>query len=645
MNFLRQFLAPDAYQPHGYSRLWNSGQVWLHAVSNLVIGAAYFATLIALVLFVRRRRDLRFRWMFLAFGVFIFACASSYLMEAWNVWHADYWLAGGIEAITAAASILTTMLVYRLVAHSLALPRREDLLQANVALESAVQERTSELLAVNKTLREEINIRRAAEETHRRSAQSFRSLVEDAPFGICRTTPEGRFLFANPALVRMLGYGSAKDLKRIDPITALWGDPGQWAGIHQNFLSAKTAADAEADWLRRDGQHITVRLVGRAIKDSTDAISSFEMIVENVTQRRALERQVIQMQKMEAIGRLAGGIAHDFNNLLGIILGYTETLQDGLPPDDALRKSLHAINEAANRAADLTRQLLVFGRQQTLDLKPIDLNVIVSSIVDLLRRLIGEQIEFSMDLEPHLGAVKSDPIQMQQVIMNLAINARDAMPRGGNLFIQTANTVLDELAVRQHPGLPPGTYVLLAISDTGAGMDAETQARIFEPFFTTKEKGTGLGLATAYGIIRQSGGDIWVYSEAGRGATFKIYLPLLDSHPARQTAPTQGQEITAGTETILVTEDAEPLRAFFCGSLEKFGYRVLGASSWPGGARDFPEIFRPHRLTTHRRHHARHQRPRTRQGALQRSRGHQSSPDVRIRGCRSRRQRSHQVRH
>ncbi len=302
-------------------------------------------------------------------------------------------------------------------------------------------------------------------------------------------------------------------------------------------------------------------------------------VATDVTQRKRLEEQLRQSQKMEAIGRLAGGIAHDFNNLLTAIIGYAELLMADGGAADSRRGDVAEIKRAAERAAGLTQQLLAFSRKQLLQPKVLDLNALVRETQKLLRRLLGEDIELQTVAATDLDAVEADPGQLGQVIMNLAVNARDAMPRGGQLTIETANVVLDDAAVQQHVTMRPGRYVMLAVSDTGVGMDADTKAHLFEPFFTTKEagKGTGLGLATVYGIVKQSGGYIWAYSEPGRGATFKIYLPPVAARAEAVRSPVAPSAATHGSETVLVVEDEEAVRRLSCRVLESHGYTVLAA--------------------------------------------------------------------
>ena len=300
-------------------------------------------------------------------------------------------------------------------------------------------------------------------------------------------------------------------------------------------------------------------------------------INRDITERKRLELHLRQSQKLEAIGQLAGGVAHDFNNLLGVVNGYCELLLEQLPPADPLRQKVEAIKRAGESAVAITRQLLAFGRKQMLQPQVLDLNAVVSDMERLLRRLIGEDVEVLVNPGADLGSVKVDPGQLEQVLINLAVNARDAMPQGGKLFIETCNVDLDEAYREQHPMVQPGPYVLLAVSDTGVGMDAETQTRIFEPFFTTKEKGTGLGLATVYGIIKQSGGFVWVYSEPGQGTTFKIYLPRTAAKARAISAGASVEEPLRGSETVLLVEDAEPLRQLTREFLESWGYAVIDA--------------------------------------------------------------------
>jgi CheY-like chemotaxis protein/two-component sensor histidine kinase len=293
------------------------------------------------------------------------------------------------------------------------------------------------------------------------------------------------------------------------------------------------------------------------------------------------EKQLVQSQKLEAVGRLAGGISHDFNNLLTVILGYSDITKRNLPEGDPLRRNVDEIIRASERAASLTRQLLAFSRKQVMQPRVFDLNDVVNDLEKMLRRMIGEDIELRVSADRDLGNIKADPVQLEQVIMNLVVNARDAMPKGGKLSIETANVYLDESYSREHVSVVPGHYVMLAISDTGCGMNEETRQRIFEPFFTTKEqgKGTGLGLSMVYGIVKQSGGNIWVYSEEGHGTTFKSYFPRVTAQAEEYKRSARAFEAPAGSETILLVEDAELVRTLARQVLETAGYRVLEAAN------------------------------------------------------------------
>ncbi len=419
---------------------------------------------------------------------------------------------------------------------------------------------------------------RAAQEGLRRSESNFRSLVMNAPYGICRCDALGILQDANPALVALFGYDSAAELTGRH-LGSLYADAQQWFQTADYFRARKEFNNLTTECVRKDGASIVARISGRSIPNGKDG-GAFEIFIEDVTETRTLELQFRQAQKMEAIGRLAGGIAHDFNNLLMVISGYSEFLLERLGSDPRLRGPAQEISNATQRATSLTRQLLAFSRKQMLAPKVLDLNEVVAENLKMLTRMIGEDIDLVMVPGPTLGAVRADPGQIDQVIMNLAVNARDAMPQGGKLTIETANVALDENFTRTHPPLTAGDYVMLAISDTGVGMDNETQLRIFEPFFTTKgSKGTGLGLSTVYGIVKQSGGFIFVDSQPQRGTAVRAYFPRVDGREDIAAAqdslglprPDRGQE------TILLVEDETNLRRLARQYLETQGYKILEA--------------------------------------------------------------------
>ncbi len=413
-----------------------------------------------------------------------------------------------------------------------------------------------------------------------RREELFRLISENAADMIAVVDSEGKRLYNSPAYERILGYTS-EELQGTSSFEQIHPDDRHL--VEEADKEARTGGVGRTIQYRmrhKDGSWHILESGASAVLDSHGHLEKLIIVNRDVTARRNLEEQFRQAQKMEAVGRLSGGVAHDFNNLLGVIIGYAEFLEEKLEPENPLRASADEILKAGKRAASLTRQLLAFSRQQVLDPKVIDLNGAVSDMEKLLRRLIGEDVELSTSLAPDLGRVKADQGQFEQVVLNLAVNARDAMPQGGKLIIATENMVMDQAFVRRYPyPVQPGPYVCLTVTDSGTGMDAETKARAFEPFFTTKEKGkgTGLGLSTVYGVVKQSGGYIDVFSSPGAGTTFKIYLPRIEEAVSVQ-APAQGEAKSfEGKETILLAEDEESLRTLTRTTLEQCGYKVLEA--------------------------------------------------------------------
>ena len=391
------------------------------------------------------------------------------------------------------------------------------------------------------------------------------------------TMSNGLYIDVNESFLRITGYRREEVIGHTSLDLNFWERPEDRTKFIDTLTNQGSVRDLEVIFLTKSGEQRIGMILAEIIE--IDGQTCVLAIVKDFTDQKGLEKQLRQSQKMEAIGQLSGGIAHDFNNLLSVIIGYSEMIEESLPPNDPLQKKCEQIKKAGQSAASLTRQLLAFSRQQVLEPKILDLNAIVRNVEKMLRRLIGEDIDFSTSLEPALANIKADQGQIEQVIVNLVVNARDAMPQGGRLRIETTNVHLDDDYARRHTPQQAGPYVSLTVSDTGIGMDAETQAHIFEPFFTTKEvgKGTGLGLSTVYGVVRQSGGHIWVYSELGHGTTFKIYLPLTgQATHVENSSPGPGESL-CGTETILLVEDAEPLRELTRGLLVDNGYTVLEA--------------------------------------------------------------------
>ena len=429
--------------------------------------------------------------------------------------------------------------------------------------------------------------RRHAERALRRSGTEYKAIVEQATYGIYRSSLEGRFLKVNPALVSMLGYDSEAQVLALELDRDVYVESGDRARAIQKAAGFDRITGTEVQWKRRDGHRIIVRLSGRVVKSEKGDVKGFEMIAEDVTEQRTLERALQQAQKMETIGRLTSGIAHDFNNLLTVILAQSNLMAKALPADPSaeLRRDLAELTDAARRGAELVHRLLGFSRHETLDLRPLSAPEWVREELPTLRRLLPATIEVQCDAEPEAGVVEADSGALEQILLNLATNARDAMPRGGTLHLDVRRTRLDAEDRPLHAWVEPGSYVCIAVSDTGAGMDATTQARVFEPFFTTKPAGvgTGLGMAMVYGLVKQHKGFVHVYSEVGQGTTVKVYLPLALEQPV--AAPEGGGEemLPGGTETILLVEDDLHLRTVAQRLFEKVGYRVLAAADGAEG--------------------------------------------------------------
>jgi PAS domain S-box-containing protein len=429
--------------------------------------------------------------------------------------------------------------------------------------------------------------RRHAERALRRSGTEYKAIVEQATYGIYRSSLEGRFLKVNPALVSMLGYDSEAQVLALELDRDVYVEPGDRARAIQNATGLDRITGTEVQWKRRDGHRIIVRLSGRVVKSDKGDVRGFEMIAEDVTEQRTLERALQQAQKMETIGRLTSGIAHDFNNLLTVILAQSNLMAKALPADPSaeLRRDLAELTDAARRGAELVHRLLGFSRHETLDLRPLSAPEWVREELPTLRRLLPATIEVQCDAEPEAGVVEADAGALEQILLNLATNARDAMPRGGTLHLDVRRTRLDAEDRPLHAWVEPGSYVCIAVSDTGTGMDATTQARVFEPFFTTKPAGvgTGLGMAMVYGLVKQHKGFVHVYSEVGQGTTVKLYLPLALEEPVAATEAGGEEMLPGGTETILLVEDDVHLRTVAQRLFEKVGYRVLAAADGAEG--------------------------------------------------------------
>ena len=435
--------------------------------------------------------------------------------------------------------------------------------------------------------------RRAIEERAAQALQEsesrFRAIFEQAAIGMADASLDARFIRLNQRFCEITGYSREELLGLTFREITHPDDLAQDEQLVAQLLSGELSSFAvEKRYLRKDGGVVWANLLVSLLRSPSGDPLHFVAVVEDITgqkraedERRHLERQLLQAQKMESVGRLAGGVAHDFNNHLTVINGYCAMLLDEMGADDPLREPVGEILLAGNRAAALTQQLLAFSRKQVAEPRVISLNDVVAEAGKMLSRLIGDDIEIVTHFDAGLGSVVADPSQMNQVLMNLAINARDAMPDGGRIIIETSNTDIDEGYAAQHAGVEAGPYVLLSITDTGAGMTQEVVQHIFDPFFTTKGigVGTGLGLSTVYGIVKQAGGWIWVYSEPGQGSTFKVYLPRAGGAPEPLRAPVPAAETLRGTETVLVVEDQPEVRKLTLAMLESRGYRLLEAAN------------------------------------------------------------------
>jgi len=456
----------------------------------------------------------------------------------------------------------------------------QELRLANQELDQRVLERTARLEVATQALRTRIKMHEHVEKELRQSEERFRLLVEGvSDYAIFMLDPEGVIVSWNAGAERIFGFTSEEaignKLASLQPPEELQGETPHYA-LQQ---AAATGRFAEEGWrASKDGQRFRASSVTTALRDEQGCLRGFSRITRDVTEKWDLEYRLRHAQKLEAIGRLAGGVAHEFNNTATAILGYSSLVMDSVQGDPQLRHYAEEIQKAGQRAAGVTRQLLAFSRQQILQPTLLNLNDVVNDIEKMLHRLIGEDIRVITELDPYLGAVKADAAQMAHAIVNLALNARDAMPDGGVLIIETGNVEVDS-AFGAENNLAPGPYVRLRATDTGTGLDKKTAAHIFEPFFTTKAVGcgTGLGLSTVYGTVKQSGGGILVFSELGHGASFEIYLPRLEQAYVKPELLSTGKRTDGGAETILVVEDESSLRWLTCQMLAQFGYSVLEA--------------------------------------------------------------------
>ncbi len=427
-----------------------------------------------------------------------------------------------------------------------------------------------------------INIaeRRRVEDELRRSEAKYRTLVEHATYGIYQASLDGCFRSGNPALVEMLGYESEAELLEPGTCDDVYADEQQRVELVELFAGGERIEGVEMEWNPKHGRQITVRLSGRPLRTAGGELEAYQMIAEDVTERRILEAQLRQAQKMEAIGQLTGGIAHDFNNVLTVILANADLIASGLPRELAqVRADVEDIQTAARRGSSLIKKLLGFSRRERLEVHPTDLTQLIGELSGVLRRVVPESIEVQVIGNEPGATVLADPSAVEQIVLNLATNSRDAMPEGGILRIEVTRTWLDEGYRATHPWVDPGEYICVTCSDTGTGMERETLERVFEPFFTTKPpgEGTGLGMAMIYGLVKQHGGYVHVYSEMGEGSTVNVYFPAATGEVGAARLGPRLEELRGSGETILVVEDEDGIRRATKRALEGRGYQVLAA--------------------------------------------------------------------
>ncbi len=583
------------------------------AVANGLIAISYGSIPVFLGVFVAKRKDLPFSWVITLFGAFILACGATHFVHVIGVWQPVGWWQAGVDAVCAAISLASAIVLWPMLPKILALPspaqlrttnlelqrekgalewRQEELRRASEGLERRVEERTAELARSNQALSEEIRERRQAEAERRVSEEKFRTFFERSVIGKSITQPSGE-MQVNKAFCDMLGY-TAQELQSLPWKAVTHPDDIEPSARHLEVLrsGAKDTARFSKRYLHKSGATVWADVTTTLIRGEDGQPSYFMTSVVDVTERQRAEAEkarlgaeLLQSQKMESIGRLAGGVAHDFNNMLGVILGNSELALSQLPPGHPVHDELEEIRTATLRSADLTRQLLAFARKQAAVPRVLDLNETVAGMLKMLQRLMGENIDLRWHPEAGLWPVHIDPSQVDQILANLCVNARDAIAGNGRITIETHRCTFGEDYCAIHAEFVPGDYVLLSVSDDGAGMDRETLSHLFEPFYTTKEagRGTGLGLATVYGIVKQNLGFISVYSEPAKGSTFKIYLARHAGERVEAARAAAPAPLPRGHETVLLVEDEGGLLKLTRKMLEQQGYQVLPAGS-PGEA-------------------------------------------------------------
>ena len=574
MGHFLEFLTMQGLSPHGICLLWQPELIWLHAVADAIIGVSYYSIPLALAYFVSHRTDIAFGWIFWMFAAFILACGTTHFMEILVLWYPAYGAQGLVKVATAAVSLLTAVMLWPLVIRAMAFP--------TPAAFSAVSQQAA---------MREAERNQALHRLHQ-TEQTFRLLINGVTdYAIFMLDPGGLVTTWNTGAERMKGYREDEIVRR--HFSIFYTPEDRDAGLPARILETvdrQGRFEGEGWRVRKDGSRFWVNVVIEPLRDADGRLLGYAKVTRDITERRQAEQALeqtrvalAQAQKMETIGQLAGGVAHDFNNLLTAILGGVSLLERRIGDrlDAEARKLLSGIQTAVQRAADLTHQLLAFSRKQTLAPQVTDLNKLVTEMSELLRRTLGEQVVIETVLAGGLWRTFVDRNQLENVVLNLAVNSRDAMPDGGRLTLETGNVFLDDAYAANHAEVKSGQYVMVAVSDTGIGMDEAVIQRAFEPFYTTKPegRGTGLGLSQVFGFVKQSEGHIELYSEIGRGTTVKVYLPRhvgADQQDAVVELPYA--DVPRGSETILVVEDHNTVRDYVANALGHLGYRVVEAA-------------------------------------------------------------------
>jgi len=570
--FFERLLDSSMFSPHGICLLWEPELIWLHVASDALIAMAYFSIPIALAILVSKRRDLKFGWVYWAFGVFILACGFTHVLSIYTLWVPIYGIEGLVKAATAMASVFTAGMLWPLLPELLTITSPFELRRVRAALE----EEEMKGRGAERMLAQFQETQRALRESMAR----LTAVVETAVDGFILIDSRGRILLFNPACERLFGYRAdevfQENVKLLMPRTYSLHHDDYLRNFLQSGERKIIGIGREVVGRRKDGSTFPMDLsVGEAKQDGE---SIFVGIIHDLTERKLTERQLQQAQKMEMVGQLSGGIAHDFNNLLTVIVGNAEHLSEQLKSRLDLRQLADDICQAGERGAELARRLLAFSRRQLLRPRAIDCHELIASTCKLLKRTLRENIEVTTAFNTDAIFAFADSSQLESAVLNLALNAQDAMAAGGRLKISTSIASLDDNDQGVHPDIESGEYAMIAVTDNGEGMTPDVAARAFEPFFTTKEvgKGSGLGLSMVYGFVKQSNGHVSIYSEPGLGTTVRIYLPNVTPNASRSSSQPAADEeaLPRGNETILVVEDDPFVRSSVILKVESLGYKV-----------------------------------------------------------------------